>query len=149
MDRVKISVDMLHYNVREEDRNAAYCESYKRMVIAQFGGGLVEDLREKVFGVPTPPNTIAAVLTAVTAAEAEKHSKSTRLVVSEMMGEKEKNPTKEENKDPEVSAIESLQLQMNEVLAITRQKYSRQEQQKLDFANYKCYNCNRMGHIKS
>ena len=62
---------MLHYNVREEDRNAAYRESYERMVIAQFGGGLVEDVREKVFGVPTPPNTIGAVLTAVTAAEAE------------------------------------------------------------------------------
>ena len=47
-------------------------------------------LREKVFGVPTPPNTIGSVLTAVTAAEAEKHSKSTRLVVSEVMGKKEK-----------------------------------------------------------
>ena len=149
MDRVKIAVDMLHYNVREEDRNAAYRESYERMVIVQFGGGLAEDLREKVFGVPTPPNTIGAVLTAVMAAEAEKHSKSTRLVVSEVMGEKEKNPTNEVKKDPEVSAIESLQLQMNEVLAISRQQYGRQEHQKLDFANCKCYNCNRMGHIKS
>jgi len=139
---------MLHYNVREADRNAAYRESYERMVIAQFGGGLVEDLREKVFGVPTPPNTISAVLTAVTAAEAEKHSKSTRLIVSEVevTGEKEK-PSDSEKKESDVSAIESLQSQMKEVLAITRQSFGQKD--KNDFSTYKCYNCNRMGHIRS
>ena len=65
------------------------------------------------------------------------------------MGEKDKTSSDEEKKDPEVSAIESLQSQMKEVLAITRQQYGRQDQQKTDFASYKCYNCNRMGHIRS
>ena len=41
------------------------------MVIAQFGGGLKDEIKSKVFGVPTPPNTIADVLKAATAAEAE------------------------------------------------------------------------------
>ena len=40
MDRVKIAVDMLHYNVTEANRNQAFRESYTRLVIAQFGGGV-------------------------------------------------------------------------------------------------------------
>ena len=40
MDRVKIAVDMLNYNVPEANRNAEFCQGYARMVVAQFGGGL-------------------------------------------------------------------------------------------------------------
>ena len=79
-------------------------------------------------------------------AEAEKHSKSTRLIVSEVTGEKEK-PSDSEKKESDVSAIESLQSQMKEVLAITRQSFGQKD--KNDFTTYKCYNCNRMGHIRS
>ena len=61
LDRVKISVDMLHYNVPEANRNQAYREAYTRLVIAQFGSGLHEEIREKVFGVANPPATLAAV----------------------------------------------------------------------------------------
>ena len=71
MDRVQIAVDMMNYAVDEADRNDAYYAGYVRMVIAQFGGGLKEEIKSKVFGVPTPPNTIADVLKAATAAEAE------------------------------------------------------------------------------
>ena len=113
MDRVKIAVDMLHYVQRE--RRGQKCSLSR--ILRMHGNCTVwwrpsGRLTEKVFGVPTPPNTIGAVLTAVTAAEAEKHSKSTRLVVGEVMGEKDKTSSDEEKKDPEVSAIESLQSQM-------------------------------------
>ena len=62
------------------------------------------------------------------------------------MGEKDKS-SDIEKKDPDVSVIESLQTQMKEVLAITRQQYGQKD--KTNFATYKCYNCNRMGHIRS
>ena len=55
MDRVQIAVDMINYDVPEADRNPAYYQGYVRMVIAQFGGGLKEEIKSKVFGVPTPP----------------------------------------------------------------------------------------------
>ena len=63
---------MLHYNVEEADRNAAFRASYTRLVIAQFGGGVTDEIREQVFGVPNPPATIADVLAAATAVENEK-----------------------------------------------------------------------------
>ena len=72
MDRVKIAVDMLNYNVPEAERNAAFRQGYAPMVVAQFRGGLQEDLRAKVFGIPNPPAAIEAALTAASAAEAEK-----------------------------------------------------------------------------
>ena len=72
MDRVKVAVSMLNYNVPEADRNAAFHESYTRLVVAQFGSGISEELRGRVFGVPNPPATIEAALVAATAAEAEK-----------------------------------------------------------------------------
>ena len=72
MDRVKVAVSILHYNVAKADRNAAFRAGYARLVVAQFGSGLSEELRSKVFGVPNPPATIAGVLAAITAAEAER-----------------------------------------------------------------------------
>lgn len=39
MDRVKVVVSMLNYNVVEADRNAAFREGYTRMVVEQFGFG--------------------------------------------------------------------------------------------------------------
>ena len=90
MDRVKIAVDMLNYNVPEADRNAAFRQGYVRMVVAECGGGLHEDLRAKVFGVPNPPATIEGALTAASAAEAEKTNH--KLVVS-MIDEATKEET--------------------------------------------------------
>ena len=48
MDRVQIAVDMMNYDVPEGDRNPAYYQGYVRMVIAQFGGGLKEEIKSKV-----------------------------------------------------------------------------------------------------
>ena len=40
LNRVKIAVDILNYNVPEAIRNAAFRQGYARMVVAQLGGGL-------------------------------------------------------------------------------------------------------------
>ena len=44
-----------------------------------------------MFGVATPPATLAAVLQAATAIENEKHSKATKLVVNLVDEDKEKD----------------------------------------------------------
>ena len=59
------------------------------LVIAQFGSGIADDIREQEFGVAAPPNTIAGVLTAATAIENEKHSKATKLVVNNIDSDKQ------------------------------------------------------------
>ena len=71
LDRVQIGVDMLQYNVPEADRNAAYRAKYVCLVVPQFGSGVREDIKTRVFGVPEPPATIPAVLMAATAEEAK------------------------------------------------------------------------------
>ena len=96
-----------------------------------------------------PPNTIAAVLTAVNAAEAEKHSKVTKLVVSEVYEQDNKVTSQDKTIKHEILAMEQLQEQMKEVRAISRQQYGGQTAQKSVFANYKCYKCKTMGHIRS
>ena len=98
MDRVKLAVSMLHYNVAEADRNAAFRDQYSRLVVAQFSLGLSEELRSKVFGVPNPPATIAGVLAAATAAEAESNPTGTKLVIGAVAVKEEE--TKHDKQDP-------------------------------------------------
>ena len=74
-----MAVSMLHYNVHEGDRNAAFRAGYARLVVALFGSGLGKELQSKVFGVPNPPATIEGVLAAATAAEAEKNLRAPSL----------------------------------------------------------------------
>ena len=86
MDPVKVAVSMLNYNVPKADRNAAFRKGCTRMVVAQFGSGISEGLRGKVFGVPNPPATIKAALTAATAAEAERSPRKMVVGVIEENG---------------------------------------------------------------
>ena len=151
MDRVKIAVDMLNYNVPEADRNAAFRQGYVRMVVAQFGGGLHEDLRAKVFGVPNPPATIDGALTAASAAEAEKTNH--KLVVSLVDETAKEEPSSTE----EMLELEKISKGVQDVLAKTRQGRRGQNSRATrnrgagggnNFASYKCYNCNQMGHLR-
>ena len=115
MDRVKVAVSILNYNVPEADKNAAFRESYTRLVVAQFGSGISEDLRGKVFGVPNPPATIEAALTAATAAEAEKLPGKMVVGVIEKKGDK--NQKEEEDK-----MVERMVKKVEDVLAISRRQ---------------------------
>ena len=147
MDRVQIAVDMMNYDVPEADRNPAYYQGYVRMVIAQFGGGLKEEIKGKVFGVPTPPNTIADVLKAATAAEAESRptvqNKLTINAVAEVSKEsKDDKEEEEETKDP----ISELSKQIGEVLAISKKRTTRSTTGRP--TTFRCYGCNQPGHYR-
>ena len=98
IDQVKVALSMLHYNVAKADQNAAFRAGYAQLVVAQFGSGLSEELRSKVFGVPNPPATIAGVLAAVTAAEAERNPAGTKLVIGAVEAEDE--VSKNDKSDP-------------------------------------------------
>ena len=146
MDRVQIAVDMMNYDVAEGDRNPAYYQGYVRMVIAQFGGGLKEEIKSKVFGVPTLPNTIADVLKAATAAEAESRpsvqNKLTVNAVAEVTKETNEERKEEAPKDP----ISELTKQIGEVLAITKKRTNRSVSGRP--SNFRCYGCNQPGHYR-
>ena len=155
MDRVKVAVSMLHYNVAEADRNAAFREQYARLVVAQFGSGLSEELRSKVFGVPNPPATIAGVLAAATAAEAERNPTGTKLVIGAIEGEDSvTQPTKTESKEEE-HLVERIVAKVEDVLAISRRQQGANSrntrtrgQSRSNYSSYKCYNCGQMGHLR-
>lgn len=145
LDRVQIGVDMLHYNVPEAERTAAYRANYTRLVVAQFGSGVREDIRARVFGVPNPPAEIPAVLAAATAAEAEsKTLTQAKLTINAVDQEEDKEPATE---DPS-EAISRLQQQLEEVLAITKKRTFRSSRGRPQQSSYKCFNCNRTGHFK-
>ena len=121
--QVKIAVDMLHYNVPEAQRDNAFRQGYQRLVIAQFGSGVDDEIKEQIFGVPDPPATIAAVLAAATAVENKKHSKVSKLIVNQV--EDEKKPKEEDKSDSSELEMkcEKLEKQMKEILAIGRGSY--------------------------
>ena len=77
MDRIKLAVDMLHYNVPAATKAAApYQESFARLVKAHFGAGLRPDIGKVVLGVSTPPATMDAFLEAAEAIESEMNRSS-------------------------------------------------------------------------
>ena len=123
--------------------------------MAQFGSGLHEDLRSKVFGVPNPPATIAGVLAAATAAKAEKNPTGTKLVIGAVKAnEKETVPNNTDSKT-EDHMVERIVAKVEDVLAISRCQQGANSrsnrargQQRTSYANYKCYNCGQMGHLR-
>ena len=148
MDRVQIAVDMMNYDVPEADRNPAYYQGYVRMVIAQFGGGLKEEIKSKVFGVPTPPDTIANVLQAATAAEAESRpSVQNKLTINAVAEVSKDAPDdqEEEEESPKVP-ISELTKQIGEVLAISKKRTTRSVTGRP--TNFRCYGCNKPGHYR-
>ena len=149
MDRVQIAVDMMNYDVPEGDRNPAYYQGYVRMVIAQFGGGLKEEIKSKVFGVPTPPATIADVLKAATAAEAESRPTAQNKLTINAVAEVNKEVAEgqpEEKEDVLSDPISELTKQIGEVLAITKKRTTRSVSGRP--ANFRCYGCNQPGHYR-
>lgn len=86
------------------------------MVVAQFGLGISVELRGQVFGVPSPPATIEAALTAATATEAKKSSSKMVIgLVDDKEPEEEKEPEKEED-----TVVERIVKRVEDVLAISR-----------------------------
>ena len=149
MDRVKVAVSMLHYNVPEADQNAAFRAGYARLVVAQFGSGLGEELRSKVFGVPNPPAAIKGVLAAATAAEAERNPTGTKLVVGAVETEGAAPKDNKAAPNQEECMVDQTVAKVEDILAISwrqqgnqsRNNRSRGQQSGSFYANYKCYNC--------
>jgi len=153
LDRVKIAVDMLHYNVEEANRDQAFRDGYARLVIAQFGSGVNSEIRQQIFGVPNPPATIAAVLAAATAVENETNPKATKLVINPIEDEQpqaEKTEKSEEKKNPSdmEKECETLRKQLKEILAIGKGSY-RGRGRGGAANNGKCYGCGQPGHIRA
>ena len=151
MDRVKNAVNMLNYNIPEANRDAAFQDMQTRMIIAQFGSGVVDYIRDRIFGTTEPPDTVIELQNMAAAIEAEKQAgKPTKLVGAVEEGEivETAAPT------VDTTAFEELASQVKDVLAITRKSFGRNPRrggsngQRPDYSSYKCYNCNQMGHLR-
>ena len=72
MDRIRLAVDMLHYNVTAADKaEQPYQDSFARLVKAHFGAGLRPEIGKVVLGVTNLPADMDAYLQAAEAIESE------------------------------------------------------------------------------
>ena len=72
MDRIRLAVYMLHYNVPAADKAAQpYQDSFARLVKAHFGAGLRPEIGKVVLGVTNLPADMDAYLQAAKAIESE------------------------------------------------------------------------------
>ena len=119
--------------------------------LAQFRSGISEELREKVFGVPNPPQNIEAALTATTAAEVKKTP--TKMVI----GVIEDSTDDDKKREEEDTVVERMVKQVEDVLAISKRQGNNSKQQRTreqgsrstsQYSSYKCYNCGTMGHLR-
>ena len=157
MDRIKLAVDMLHYNVPAATKAAApYQESFARLVKAHFGAGLRPDIGKVVLGVSTPPATMDAFLEAAEAIESEMNRSS-------------KAPVLAVNTRP-LSPMSDLQQKFSDLVAYVkgptrgggnrgrgqnfrgrggrggRSNRGGQQGSQSTFSNMQCFNCGGYGH---
>ena len=72
MDRVILAVDKQNFNVTALTKTTeAYKAVFNAAIISHFGAGLRESIARPVLGAAIPPNTVAAILAAAEAVEAE------------------------------------------------------------------------------
>ena len=72
LDRVILAVDKQHFNLtlaqKQED---GYRLVYDAAIMSHFGAGLRDDISKVILGAANPPETVADMLTAAEAVEAE------------------------------------------------------------------------------
>ena len=72
MDRVLLAVDRMHFNVTEANKaEQGYRRVFISLVLMHFGAGVKNDIGKVILGQANPPVTVAAMLTAAEAVEAD------------------------------------------------------------------------------
>lgn len=78
-DRVVIAMDRKNTHIPREDRNGVvYQAQLQRDIFTFLAGGMLEEHRSRVFGLPTPPETVPDMLVAARNSEAVAHEEKKR-----------------------------------------------------------------------
>ena len=142
MDRVLLAVDRMHFAVTDADKaQAGYRRVFTSSTLMHFGAGVRPEIGKVILGRATAPATVAEMLTAAEAVEAELSKKgapgSSALAVApaddtaSQTSELEDLATQVENLTEAVSAIASA------------------SKKPFDFSKIKCYRCGEYGHFQN
>ena len=109
-----------------------------------------------MFGVPNPQGTIEGVIAAATAAEVERNPIGTKLVVGAFEAEAESPKEEKSSSSNEDCMVEIIVAKVEDVLVISRRQQGAQSRSNRNrglqcsgaYANFKCYNCGQMGHLR-
>ena len=113
MDRVLLAVDRMHFNVTAaQKQEAGYRCVFASSVLMHFGAGMKSDIGKIILGQAEPPATIAYMLTAAEAVEAEQSKRGSpgdsALAVSEGSEESSEDPSELESHSRQVERLTDL-----------------------------------------
>ena len=136
MDRVILAVDKQNFNVTAMTKTTdAYKAVFNAAIISHFGAGLRESIARPVLGAAIPPNTVAAILAAAEAVEAE---------ASKVVAPGASALAVAENPEPEAkSEIAELTDKLAEMIAAV----GGTGRKPFDRSKIKCYECGQYGHF--
>ena len=149
MDRVLLAVDRTHYNLTPVQKQAdGYQQVFTSAAIMHFGAGVRSDIGKVILAQADPPATIADMLAAAEAVEAEQAKKGTpgasALAIAEATTTTSINAA-----NPETSSnfdVTQLQTQISELTEVVSAIASNKP---FDFSKVKCYRCGKFGHFQN
>ena len=145
MDRVLLSVDRMHFNVTAANKQEqGYRRVYVSSVLMHFGAGVKPEIGKVILGQANPPVTVAAMLTAAEAVEAEISKKGapgeSALAVTES-GEAPEPTESPSELEVLTRQVESLTDLVGAIASASKKPF--------DFRNIRCYRCNQFGHFQN
>jgi len=142
MDRVLLAVDRMHFAVTEADKaQAGYRRVFTSSSLMHFGAGVRPEIGKVILGRAVAPATVADMLTAAEAVEAELSKKgapgSSALAVAPA-----------DDSAPPTSELEDLAIQV-ENLTEAVSAIASASKKPFDFSKIKCYRCGDYGHFQN
>ena len=143
LDRVLLAVDRMHFNVTDaQKQEAGYRRVFISSVLMHFGAGVKTDIGKVILGRAVPPATIAEMLTAAEAVEAEISKRGapgdSALAITDSSEDTPEEPSDLEQLTRQVEGLTDL---VGAIAAATKKPF--------DFRNIRCYRCNQMGHFQN
>jgi len=148
MDRVLLAVDRTHYSLTPAQKQAdGYRQVFTSAAIMHFGAGVRPDIGKVILAQANPPATIADMLAAAEAVEAEQAKKTTpgasALAVSEATNTASHTTSSDNSTTFDFTQLQAQISELTEVVsAIASNK-------PFDFSKIKCYRCGKFGHFQN
>ena len=142
LDRVVLAIDKQHFNVTAaQKREAGYRAVSEAAIMSHFGAGLRDDIKRVILGAAEPPTSVADMLSAAEAVEAETSRPGPPGASALAIGAAE-NDTEDVNVEEHLAFIDSKVEELVAAVAQFRRKPFNKQ-------NIQCFNCQKYGHFRN
>ena len=136
LDRVVLAVNKQNFNMGEADKQTeVYKAVFDAAIISYFGAGLRDDISKVVLGSADAPNTVAAMLDAAEAVEAEQ----------DKVGAPGTSALAVQEEDYTADPLQDLTERFEELVAAIGFR----RRKPFDKSKVRCYNCDKNGHFQN